>query len=62
MKPLLVIGGGLIGLTTAKVLLERGEPVRVLEAREGVGLETSFANGGLLTPSMPDPWNAPGVH
>jgi D-amino-acid dehydrogenase len=62
MQPLLIIGGGLIGLTTAQVLLERGEPVRVLEACEGVGLETSFANGGLLTPSMPEPWNGPGVH
>ncbi len=58
----LIIGGGLIGLATAQVLVERGENVRVLEAREGVGLETSFANGGLLTPSMPEPWNGPGVH
>ncbi|MBL4801471.1 MAG: FAD-dependent oxidoreductase, partial [Emcibacter sp.] len=23
---------------------------------------SSFANGGLITPSMSDPWNAPGVH
>ena len=62
MRPLLIIGGGLIGLATAQVLVERGEHVRVLEAREGVGLETSFANGGLLTPSMPEPWNGPGVY
>jgi D-amino-acid dehydrogenase len=58
----LIIGGGLIGLATAQALLERDEHVRVLEAREGVGLETSFANGGMLTPSMPEPWNGPGVH
>ena len=58
----LIVGGGLIGLATAQVLVERGEKVRVLEAREGVGLETSFANGGILTPSMPEPWNGPGVH
>lgn len=58
----LIVGGGLIGLATAQVLVERGEKVRVLEAREGVGLETSFANGGMLTPSMPEPWNGPGVH
>jgi len=42
----LIIGGGLLGLATAQVLVERGENVRVLEAREGVGLETSFANAG----------------
>ena len=58
----LVIGGGLIGLATAQVLIERGEQVRVIEAREGVGLETSFANGGMLTPSMSEPWNGPGVY
>lgn len=58
----LIVGGGLIGLATAQVLVERGEKVRVLEAREGVGLEASFANGGMLTPSMPEPWNGPGVH
>jgi D-amino-acid dehydrogenase len=58
----LVIGAGLLGLCTAKSLLARGEKVRVLEAREGVALETSFANGGMLTPSLPEPWNDPGVH
>jgi D-amino-acid dehydrogenase len=26
----------------------------------GAGRQTSFANGALLTPSMADPWNAPG--
>lgn len=58
----LVIGAGLLGLCTARSLSVRGESVRVLEAREGVALETSFANGGMLTPSLPEPWNDPGVH
>ena len=57
----IVVGGGLMGLTTAQVLLERGDPVTVLELLDGVALETSYANGGLLTPSMPEPWNGPGV-
>ena len=56
-----IVGGGLIGLATALALLERGEEVLLFEAREGVGLETSFANGGMLTPSLPEPWNGPGV-
>jgi D-amino-acid dehydrogenase len=58
----IVVGGGLAGLTSACALAEAGYAVRVLERREDVALETSFANGGILTPSMPDPWNAPGVH
>ena len=58
---ILVIGGGLIGLATAYALIERGEPVRVLESLDDVGQGTSFANGGLVTPSMSEPWNAPGV-
>jgi D-amino-acid dehydrogenase len=57
----IVVGGGLAGLCSAAALSEAGYSVHVLERREGVALETSFANGGLLTPSMPHPWNSPGV-
>lgn len=56
----LVIGGGLIGVTTAYALSRRGVDVTVLERASAVGTEASFANGGLLTPSMSEPWNAPG--
>lgn len=56
-----VIGSGLLGLSTAYFLRRQGGDVIVLETCSGPGLETSFANGGLLTPSMPEPWNAPGV-
>ena len=58
----LVIGAGLLGLCTAKALVDRGESVTILESREGVALETSYANGGMITPSLPEPWNDPGVH
>ncbi|MBU6421693.1 MAG: D-amino acid dehydrogenase [Gammaproteobacteria bacterium] len=56
-----VIGAGLIGTTTAWFLAQRDFDVTVVERRAGPGLETSFANGGLLTPSQADPWNAPGI-
>ena len=56
----LVIGSGLIGITSAYFLARRGWAVTVLDRQEGPGQETSFANGSLLTPSMPEPWNAPG--
>jgi D-amino-acid dehydrogenase len=55
-----VVGSGLIGVTTAYFLRRRGHDVTVIDRQEGAGRETSFANGGLLTPSMSDPWNAPG--
>jgi D-amino-acid dehydrogenase len=55
-----VIGAGLLGLTSAYFLSEYGHDVVVVDRQSGPGLETSFANGGLLTPSMSDPWNAPG--
>lgn len=57
----IVVGGGLMGLTTAQVLASRGVEVTLLEAREDVALDASFANGGMLTPSLPAPWNSPGV-
>ena len=57
-----IVGAGLMGLATAHALLERGERAVVIEARDGVGLETSFGNAGMMTPSMGDPWNSPGVH
>src|SRR5579864_1041533 len=56
----LIIGAGLIGVTSAYCLRRRGHEVTVIDRETGPGRETSFANGSLLTPSMPEPWNAPG--
>jgi len=55
-----IIGSGLAGVTTAYLLASRGHAVTVIDRAAGPALETSFANGALLTPSMADPWNAPG--
>jgi D-amino-acid dehydrogenase len=57
---ILIIGSGLIGVTSAYHLARRGHQITVVDSASGPGEGASFANGTLLTPSMPDPWNAPG--
>lgn len=57
---ILVIGSGVIGLTSAYYLQRSGHEVAVIDRRAAPARETSFANGALLTASMAQPWNAPG--
>lgn len=57
----IVIGSGLLGVTSAYFLARNGAEVTVLERTGGAANATSYANAGMLTPSMADPWNAPGV-
>lgn len=61
MVDALIIGGGLIGITTAHRLAKRGCSVVLVEANEGVGLGANFANGAMLVPSQTMPWNSPGI-
>ena len=56
-----VLGGGIIGVTTAYYLARGGNQVTLVEQNQHTGMETSFANGGLITPSMSDPWASPGL-
>ncbi|MDD2105745.1 MULTISPECIES: D-amino acid dehydrogenase [Pseudomonas] len=44
-----IIGGGVIGLSTAYALVRDGFDVTLIEARDSLGSETSFANGGQLS-------------
>ncbi|ALQ06260.1 D-amino acid dehydrogenase small subunit [Pseudomonas brassicacearum] len=44
-----IIGGGVVGLATAYALVRDGVDVTLVEARETLGSETSFANGGQLS-------------
>lgn len=44
-----IIGGGVIGLATAYALVRDGVEVTLVEARDSLGSETSFANGGQLS-------------
>jgi len=53
----LIIGGGIIGLLTARELVKTGQSVTVLERNKGAGLESSWAGGGILSPLYP--WRYP---
>ena len=55
----LVLGAGVVGTATAWYLAAQGHEVRVVDRREGAGLETSFANGGQISVSHSEPWANP---
>jgi D-amino-acid dehydrogenase len=57
----LVLGGGVIGITTAWFLAQDGHEVTVVEREQGVALGTSYANGSLIHTSLVEPWNEPGI-
>ncbi len=57
----IVLGAGVIGVTTAWYLAKAGAEVLVLDRQPGPGMETSFANAGELSYGMTSPWAAPGI-
>ena len=57
----LVIGGGVIGVTSAWYLARAGHEVTVLDRQPGPALETSYANAGEVSPGYSSPWAGPGV-
>jgi D-amino-acid dehydrogenase len=56
-----VLGAGVIGVTTAYYLQRAGHEVTVLERQPGPALETSFANAGEVSPGYASPWAGPGI-
>jgi len=58
---ILVLGAGVVGVTAAYYLERDGHKVTIIDRQKGAGLETSFANGGQISPSGASPWAAPGV-
>jgi len=57
----LVLGSGVIGVTTAWYLAKAGNEVTVVDRLDTPATETSFANAGMLSFDYSTPWGAPGV-
>ncbi|MFL6582871.1 MAG: D-amino acid dehydrogenase [Burkholderiales bacterium] len=58
---IVVLGAGVIGVTSAWYLAQDGHDVTVLDRQPQAGLETSFANGGQISVSHAEPWANPGA-
>jgi D-amino-acid dehydrogenase len=58
---IIVLGAGVVGVTSAWYLAAAGHEVTVIERRDGAGLETSFANGGQISAGHAEPWAKPAV-
>ena len=56
-----ILGAGVIGVTSAWYLAEAGHEVTVIDRQSGPALETSFANAGEISPGYASPWAAPGI-
>lgn len=59
MAHIIVLGAGVVGVTTAWQLCQAGFDVTVIEREQGAGLQTSFANGGQISVSHATPWANP---
>ena len=58
---IVILGSGVIGVTSAYYLARAGHDVTVIERQPGPALETSFANAGQISPGYASPWAAPGI-
>ncbi len=57
----LILGSGVIGVTSAYYLARAGHEVTVVDRQPQPALETSFANAGEVSPGYSSPWAGPGV-
>jgi len=57
----LVLGAGVVGVTSAYYLARAGHEVIVLDRESGTAEETSFGNAGQLSFGYSSPWAAPGI-
>lgn len=57
----IVLGAGIVGVTSAYQLSRAGHEVTVIDRQPGPALETSFANAGEVSFGYCSPWAAPGI-
>ncbi len=57
----LILGSGVIGVSTAWYLAKAGAEVTVIDRQPAPAAETSFANAGQISPGYSTPWAAPGI-
>ena len=57
----IVLGAGVVGVTSAWYLARAGHTVVVVDRQPAPALETSFANGGQVAVSHAEPWANPGT-
>lgn len=57
----LVLGAGVVGVTSAWYLAKAGHEVTVIDRQVDVALETSYANAGQISPGYSAPWAGPGI-
>ena len=57
----IILGSGVIGVTSAWYLAQAGHEVVVVDRQPEPALETSYANAGQISPGYSAPWAAPGV-
>jgi len=55
----LVLGGGVVGVTTAYVLARAGHEVTLLEEKPALGLEATGGNAGIIAPGHSFAWASP---
>ncbi|MDR1648012.1 MAG: D-amino acid dehydrogenase [Zoogloeaceae bacterium] len=58
---ILVLGAGVVGVSSAWFLRQAGFDVTVIERQPAAALETSFANGGQISVCHAEPWANPHV-
>ncbi|MBD2779206.1 D-amino acid dehydrogenase [Xenorhabdus szentirmaii] len=57
----LILGSGVIGVTSAWYLAQEGHEVTVIDRQNSAAEETSAANAGQISPGYATPWGAPGI-
>src|SRR5215510_10851355 len=55
----LILGGGVVGVTTAYFLAKAGHEVTIVEEKDGLGLEATGGNAGIIAPGHAFAWASP---